>query len=152
VDRPKEPELSDVLAKLSRQAKAVENVFADLANVTDTAAEERRQHAQAAADDAVKQLEVTAKQMDKDISASKASAAADWRAMQTSIDEQIKAMQNDMAARKHSRDVKQAEEQAQAAKARAAWAASYAVAATEMARLAAIDADVARREAEARKR
>ena len=35
------------------------------------------------------------------------------------------------------------------AKERAAWAASYAVAASEMARLAALDAEVARREAEA---
>jgi hypothetical protein len=53
---------------------------------------------------------------------------------------------------KYARDVRQAEEHAKAAQTRADWAASYAVTVAEMAWLAALDADVARREADALKR
>ena len=123
MDRPKEPELSDVLARLSMQAKTVEGAFADLADKTDAAAAKRDERVQ-----------------------------ADWRAMQASIDKQVKAMQSDMDARKHELDVNAAEQHAEAAKARADWAASYAVAASEMARMAALDAEAARHEANALKR
>lgn len=84
--------------------------------------------------------------MEQDIAATQADMAADRRAMQSAIDKEVKAMQADIAARKHARDVKQAEQSVEAAKARASWAASYAVAASEMARLAALDVEVARRE------
>jgi hypothetical protein len=133
-----------VLAQLTKQAKTVEEAFADLANVTDTAAAERRDRAHTAATAA-------SEQFDRNLVAADASATANWRAMQAGIDQQIKTMQDDIAARKQAHDVHQAEQHADTAKARAAWAASYAVAATEMARLAALDADVARREAAARK-
>jgi hypothetical protein len=123
MDRPKEPELSDVLTRLSMQAKKVEGAFADLADKTDATAAKRDEQVQ-----------------------------ADWRAMQAGIDKQVKAMQADMDTRKHERDVKAAGQHAEAAKARADWAASYAVAASEMARMAALDADAARREADALKR
>ena len=145
MEPPREPELSDLLAQLAKQAKTVEEAFADLADVTDTAAAERRDRAHAAATAAAAQL-------DRDLTTAQTAAAADWRALQAGIDKQVKAVQADMAARKHAHDVRQAEQHAQAAKARAAWAASYAVAATDMARLAALDYEVARREAEARKR
>jgi hypothetical protein len=120
VEQSRTPELSDILAELSQQAKTVENAFADLAVKTDAAAAQRDARVQ-----------------------------ADWRTMQEGIDKQIKEMQAASAAREHERDVRQAEQNAQAAQTRADWAASYAVAASEMARLAALDAKAARRQAEA---
>ena len=122
MDQQRAPELSDILGQLSQQAKKVENAFADLARTTDAAAAQRDARAQ-----------------------------ADWRAMQDNIDKEIKEMQAARAAREHERDVRQAEDNAQAAQARADWAASYAVAASEMARLASLDADAARRQADALK-
>ena len=145
MEPPREPELSQIFTRMAQQSKTVEDAFADLAEVTDTEAAERRDRAQAGATAAIDQL-------DKDITAAKTAATADWRAMQDSIDKQIKSMQADIARRQHERDVKMAERNAATAKERAAWAASYAVAASEMARLAALDAEVARREAEAIKR
>jgi hypothetical protein len=123
VEQPRVSEASEILAQMSQQAKKVEDAFADLAQKTDAAAAKRDTRAQ-----------------------------GEWRALQDGIDREIKAMQADMAARKNARDVRQAEEQANAAQARADWAASYAMTAAEMARLAALDADVARREADALKR
>jgi hypothetical protein len=120
VDQSRSPELSDILGQLSQQAKKVENAFADLAGKTDAAAGQRDARVQ-----------------------------ADWRAMQDNIDKEVKEMQAARAAREHERDVSRAEDNAQAAQARAAWAASYAVAASEMARLAALDAVAARGEADA---
>ncbi|MCC7024240.1 MAG: hypothetical protein IT338_15550 [Thermomicrobiales bacterium] len=116
------PELSDILARLSTQAKKVEDAFADLAEKTDTAAARRDERVQAG-----------------------------WRSMQADIDNQIKEMRAARAAREHERDVQRAEQNAQAAQARADWAAAYAVAASEMARLAALDAEAARSEANALK-
>ena len=120
MDQSRSPELSDILGQLSQQAKKVENAFADLAGKTDAAAGQRDARVQ-----------------------------ADWRAMQDNIDKEVKEMQAARAAREHERDVSRAEDNAQAAQARAAWAASYAVAASEMARLAALDAVAARGEADA---
>jgi hypothetical protein len=120
VDQSRSPELSDILGQLSQQAKKVENAFADLAKQTDAAAGQRDARVQ-----------------------------ADWRAMQDNIDKEVKEMQAASAAREHERDVSRAEDNAQAAQARADWAASYAVAASEMARLAALDAAAARGEADA---
>jgi hypothetical protein len=120
VDQSRSPELSDILGQLSQQAKKVENAFADLAGKTDAAAGQRDARVQ-----------------------------ADWRAMQDNIDKEVKEMQAARAAREHERDVSRAEDNAQAAQARADWAASYAVAASEMARLAALDAVAARGEADA---
>jgi hypothetical protein len=122
VDRSRTPELSKILADLSQQAKKVEGAFADLADKTDAAAAKRDTRVQ-----------------------------ADWRAMQDSIDTQVKAIQADQAARQHERDMNQAEQNATAAQARAEWAASYAATASEMARLAALDAVAARHEADALK-
>ena len=122
MNQPKTPELSDILGQLSHQAKKVEGAFADLAKHTDAAAAQRDARAQ-----------------------------ADWRAMQEGIDKEIQEMQAARAAREHERDVRQAEDAAQGAQARADWAASYAVAASEMARLASLDADAARRQADALK-
>jgi hypothetical protein len=90
--------------------------------------------------------------MNQDITAMKTAAAADWRAMQADIDRQLKEMEAQRAARKHEGDVKRAEQDAQAARERARWAASYAAAAAQMATLAALDYDDARRKAEAIKR
>jgi hypothetical protein len=121
--QPRGPELSDGLSQMSQQAKKVEDAFADLAQKTDAAAAERNTQVQ-----------------------------AEWRALQVGIDREIKAMQADMAIRKYARDVRQAEEHAKAGQTRADWTASYAVTVAEMARLAALDSDVARREADALKR
>jgi hypothetical protein len=145
MDRPRGPEASDILARMSGQAKDIEDAFAELADLTDTAAEERRQRAEAATKAAVKQ-------MHQDVTTMKTAAAADWRAMQASIDRQLKEMEAQRAARKHERDVKRAEQEAQAARERAQAAASYAVTAAHMATLAALDYDDARRKAEAVKR
>jgi hypothetical protein len=123
MDQSQGPELSDIFAQLSQQAKKVEDAFADLADKTDAAAAQRDEQVQAG-----------------------------WRSMQTDIDKQVKAMQAEQAARQHEHDVKQAEQHAQTAQARAAWAASYAVAASEMAKMAALDAVAARHEANALKR
>jgi hypothetical protein len=120
VDQQRAPELSDVFGQLSQQAKKVEDAFADLADKTDAAAAQRDARAQ-----------------------------ADWRAMQAGIDKEIKEMQAARAVREHERDVRQAEQNAQGAQARSDWAASYAVAASEMARMAALDAEAARRQADA---
>ena len=120
MDQSRSPELSNILGQLSQQAKKVENAFADLAGKTDAAAGQRDARVQ-----------------------------ADWRAMQDNIDKEVKEMQAARAAREHERDVRQAEDNAQAAQTRADWAASYAVAASEMARLAALDAVAARGEADA---
>lgn len=120
MDQQKAPELSDILGQLSQQARNVEDAFADLAQRTDAAAAERD-----------------------------ARAEAEWRTMQAGIDQEIKEMQTARAAREHERDVRQAEDNAQGAQARAEWAASYAVAASEMARLAALDAVAARSQADA---
>lgn len=119
MDQSRSPELSNILEQLSHQAKKVEDAFAELAGKTDAAASQRD-----------------------------AQIEAGWRTMQADIDKQVKAIKADQAARKHELDVKLAEQYAQEAKARAEWAASYAVTATEMARLAALDADAARREAD----
>ena len=83
---------------MSEQAKEVEDAFAELADLTDTAAEERRQRAEAATKAAVKQ-------MNQDVTAMKTAAAADWRAMQVGIDRELKEMEAQRAARKHERDV-----------------------------------------------
>lgn len=123
MDQHQAPELSDILGQLSQQARKVENAFADLAQRTDAAAAQRD-----------------------------ARAAADWHAMQAGIDKEIKEMQAAGAARQREHDVKRAEQNAQGAQARADWAASYAVAASEMARLAALDAVAARSQADALKR
>jgi hypothetical protein len=141
MDGPREPEASDILARMSGRAKKVEDVFAELADLTDTAAEERRQRAEAATKAAIKQ-------MNQDVTATKTAAATDWRAMQAGIDRELKEMEAQRAARKHEGDVKRAEQEAQAARERAQWAASYAAAAGEMATLAALDYDDARRKAE----
>ena len=122
MDQQRAPELSDILGQLSQQAKKVEGAFADLAKHTDAAAAQRDARAQ-----------------------------ADWRAMQEGIDKEIQEMQAARAAREHERDVRQAEDNVKAAQARADWAGSYAVAASEMARMAALDADAARRQADALK-
>ena len=145
MDRPREPEASEVLTRMSGQAREVEDAFAELADLTDTAAEERRQHTEAATKAAVKQ-------MNQDVTAMKTAAAADWRAMQAGIDRELKEMEAQRAARKHERDVKRAEQEAQAARERAQAASSYAAAAAHMATLAALDYDDARRKAEAIKR
>lgn len=102
----------------------MEDEFADLAEATDAAAE-RRDRAQAVAKAAIEQ-------MDRNLSAAE-SAAADWRAMRAGVGKQFKAMQADIAARRRAHVVRQAEQHAEAAKARAAWAASYAVAASKRA-------------------
>ncbi len=138
-------ELSDLLAKLSQQAKKVEDGFADIAAVTDAAAEERRNRAEAAAT-------ATVKQVDEDITSAKAAAADDWRALTARVDNEIKSIQADIARRKHEQDVSKAEQHAEAAKERAEWAAAFAAAALDTANLAVADYDVARREAEAIKR
>jgi hypothetical protein len=143
--RPRGPEASDILARMSGRAKEVEDAFAELADLTDTAAEERRQRAKAAADAAVKQ-------MNQNVTTMKTTAAADWHAMQAGIDRELKEMEAQRAARKHERDATRAEQEAQAARERAQWAASYAAAAAQMATLAALDYDDARRKAEAIKR
>jgi hypothetical protein len=142
MDRPRDPEASEIFGWLSGQAKEVEDAFAELADMTDTAAEERRQRVEAATHSAVKQ-------MNQDVTAMKTAATADWQAMQTGIDRELKEMEAQRAARKHERDVKRAEQQAQAARERAQAAASYAAAAAHMATLAALDYDDARRKAEA---
>jgi hypothetical protein len=117
--QPRGPELSDSLAQMSQQAKKVEDAFADLAQKTDAAATERDLQVQAS-----------------------------WREMQAGIDKEIKSMQAARTAREHERDARRAVEAAQAAQARADWAAQYAVAASEMARLASLDAEAARRQAD----
>ena len=122
MDQSRSPELSDILGQLSQQAKKVEDAFADLASKTDAAAGQRDARVQ-----------------------------ADWRAMQDNIDKQVKEMQAARAAREHERDVSGPRTTRRRAQARADWAASYAVAASEMARLAALDAVAARREADALK-
>ena len=123
MEQPRGPEASDLLDRLAQQAKKVEDAFAALAQKTDAAATHRD-----------------------------AKAQADWRAMQSGIDQQVKAMQADLAARKQARDAHAAEQHAQAAQARADWAGSYAAAAAEMAKMATLDAEAARREADALKR
>lgn len=140
MDQPRSPELSDILASLAQRAKGVEDRFAELADVTDAAAEERRARAQAAATEAMTRVNAAA-------TSAKASAAADWRALNANIDRQIQSIQTDIAQRQHERDVKAAEQHAAAANERAAWAIAYAAAAVDMAELAILGADVARREA-----
>jgi hypothetical protein len=122
MEKPRGPEASDLLNRLALQTKQVEDAFATLAAKTDAAAGQRDARVQ-----------------------------ADWRSMQAGMDQQVKAMQADLAARKHERDVHAAEQHAQAAQARADWAGSYAAAAAEMARMATLDAEAARKEADARK-
>jgi hypothetical protein len=122
VDKQPGPEVSDILTRLSQQAKTVEEAFADLATKTDAAAADRD-----------------------------ARVHASWRAMQDGIDKEIKEMQAASAARKREHDVRQAEQDAQTARTRADWAASYAVTASEMARLASLDAEAARHQADALK-
>lgn len=123
MEQPRDPELSDILARMSLQAKKVEDAFADLATKTDAAAAERDARVQ-----------------------------ADWRAMQDGIDKEIKEMKAARAVLEHERDVRRAEEHARAAKSRAEWATSYAAAAAEMAAAAALDAEAARHQADALKR
>ena len=120
MDQSRSPELSDILGQLSQQAKKVEDAFAELAHKTDAAAAQRDARVQ-----------------------------ADWRGMQDNIDKEIREMRAARAAREHESDVRRAEDNARAAQSRADWASSYAAAASEMARLAALDAVVARREADA---
>ena len=115
MNEPRSPELSDIFARLSQQARKVENAFADLAAKTDASAAERDERVQAG-----------------------------WRSMQADIDTRIKDLQAAKAAREHERDVQKAEHNAQEAQARADWTASYAAAASEMARMAALDAEAAR--------
>jgi hypothetical protein len=122
MSQSRSPELSDIFARLSDQAKKVEGAFADLAAKTDANAAKRDEHVQAG-----------------------------WRSMQADIDKQIKGLQAAKAAREHERDVQRAEHNAQEAQARADWTASYAAAASEMARLAAVDAEAAQSEANALK-
>ncbi len=116
------PELSDLLARLAEQAKKVEGAFADLAAKTDASAAKRNER-----------------------------LAARWRSMQADIDGQIKDLQTAKTARDHERDVQQAEKNAQEAQAQADWTASYAVAVAALARMAALDAETARSEANALK-
>ena len=142
MDRPREPEASAIFAWMSGQAKDVEETFAALADLTDTAAEERRQRVAAATTTAVTHLNA-------DVTALSAAAAADWRARQAGIDRELKAMEAARATRQHERDVTRAERDAQAARKRAQAAASYAAAAAHLATLAALDDDDARRKAEA---
>lgn len=122
MNKPQSPELSNLFAQLSQQAKKVEDAFADLATKTDAAAAKR--------DDQVQ---------------------AGWRTMQADIDKQIKDLQAAKAARDHDRDVQRAEQNAQDAQARADWTAAYAVTASEMAWLASLDAQAARGAADALK-
>jgi uncharacterized protein YicC (UPF0701 family) len=145
MDRPHVPEVSEMLTRLAQQAKKVENSFADLAELTDSAAEARRDQAEVAATAAVNQL-------DKDITAMTTAAAAEWSGMQAGIDKEIKAIQSDIAERKRARDVRHAEQAAEAAKSRADWAVAYAAAAADAATFAVLDYNVARRDAEAIKR
>lgn len=120
MDESRPPELSTILEQLSHQAKKVEDAVAEVAGKTDAAAARRD-----------------------------AEIEARWRSLQADIDKQVKAIQAGQATRKHERDVQRAEQYAEEARARADWAASYAVTATEMARLAEFDADAARRQADA---
>lgn len=122
VGQSRSPELSDILARLSTQAKKVEDAFANLARKTDAAAERRDERVQAS-----------------------------WQSMQADIDNQVKEMRAARAAREHERDMQRAEQNAQAAQERSDWAAAYAVATAELARLAALDAEAARSEANALK-
>lgn len=122
MSQPRSPELSDLFARLTEQAKKVEGAFADLAAKTDASAAKRDERVQAG-----------------------------WHAMQADIDKQIKELQAAKAAREHERDVQRAEQNAQEAQTRADWTASYAAAASEMARMAALDAEAARSEANALK-
>lgn len=122
MNQPRSPELSEIFARLSQQARKVEEAFAALAARTDAAAAKRDERIQAG-----------------------------WRSMQADIDKQIKELQAARAAREHERDVQRAEQYAQEARARADWTAAYAVAATELAHLAALDAEAARSEADALK-
>lgn len=123
MSQPQSPELSDILARLSQQAKKVEDAFADLAAKTDASVAKRDAQVQAS-----------------------------WRAMQADVDKQVKDLQAASDARKHERDVQRAEDNALAAQERADWSASYAEAAVAMARLAALDAEAARSEANALKK
>lgn len=123
MSQPQSPELSDILARLSQQAKKVEDAFADLAAKTDASVAKRDAQVQAS-----------------------------WRAMQADVDKQVKDLQAASDARKHERDVQRAEDNALAAQERADWSASYAEAAVAMARLAALDLEAARSEANALKK
>lgn len=123
MSQPQSPELSDILARLSQQAKKVEDAFADLAAKTDASVAKRDAQVQAS-----------------------------WRAMQADVDKQVKDLQAASDARKHERDVQRAEDNALAAQERADWSASYAEAAVAMARLAALDSEAARSEANALKK
>jgi hypothetical protein len=112
MDGLRRPEASDILAKMSKQAKELEDAFAEFAELTDTAAEDRRIRVEAATHTAVNQL-------NQDVDAMSAAAAADWRAMQAGVDRELKAIEAERAARKHERDVKRVEQNAQAARERA---------------------------------
>jgi hypothetical protein len=138
-------ELSELLTDLSQQAKKVEDAFAAIADETDTAAEARRERTRTAAKEAAERLDQSAVAMSDTLS-------GHWRALQTRIDEEITGVQEGIAARKHERDVSEAEGQAEAARERAMRAVAFASAAVETAGLAVVDAAIARKDAEAIKR
>jgi hypothetical protein len=135
-------ELSEMLTDLSRQARKVEDGFSAIADETDAAAERRREKTRAAATAAASKL-------DQGVSAAGDSVAGHWRALQARMNDEIAGVQQGIADRRRQRDVSQAEQQAEAAKERAMRAIAFASAAMQTAEVAALDAAVARREADA---
>jgi hypothetical protein len=137
-------DLSELLMDLAQQSKKVEDAFAAIADDTDAAAERRREKTRAAA-------AAAAATLDQGVATAGDTAASQWRALQARMHEEITGIQQGMAERRHQRDVGQAEQQADAAKARAVRAIAFASAAVQTAEVAALDAAVAQREADALK-
>jgi hypothetical protein len=137
--------LSEQLSELSSHVKDTEDAVAAAQKEAHDKVIARREQARTAAMAAVDRV-------DRDVKAAGDSTAKNWNVLKAKVAGDIDALKAAVGQRKHERDVKRAENQAERLEWEAEFAIDYAISSVEQAKLAVLDAIVGRVEAsEARK-
>jgi hypothetical protein len=133
--------LSNQLAEMSVRAKSVEDSIAAAEKEARDKVEARREQAHAAATAATEKV-------NEQVKSFKDTSSRNWNALQAKIAADIDALKAGIAERKHERDVRRTENNAEQLEWEAGFAIDYAVASIEQARLAVLDAIAGRVQAE----
>jgi ElaB/YqjD/DUF883 family membrane-anchored ribosome-binding protein len=133
--------LSEQLADLSARAKTAED------HVT-AAQREAHDRVIARRDETRSAVEQAINKVDQDLKSLGDTAADRWNSLKAKINSDLDTLKSDIAERRHDRQVRRAEDQADALEWEAALAVDYAVASIEQAELAVYDAILGRTQAD----
>ncbi|MBZ6079030.1 hypothetical protein [Microvirga puerhi] len=129
--------LSELLTELSARAKNAEDHVAAAQQEAHDKIAARREQSRAAVETAITKV-------NQDIKSAGETAADKWKSLQAKVAADMEALKENMAQRKHERDVKHAENRAERLEWEAALAIDYAAASIEQAELAVYDAIIGR--------